>query len=276
MFMGDDHSYAEYNIGSIHQKYLKNISVYQVHSLPLGILIQIGSTMIIPFFKRKPKKNKRKDKRKNKNLELKRIEWTRRWGLDEYHPFWFLSGFPPMIRKLINSGLIPHHATILDIGCGSGYLSFLLAEEGFKVVGIDFAKTAIDKAKQKFPGTLGMLEFYTADATKPAPFHDTFRVGIDRGTFHTLPNVNKPDYVKNIARLIEEGGCLIMLYALRQVMKLVKSNNDDHAVLLKDHISQLFSSDFAMENFQGPMIESHNREDILWFLIILRRRSSSI
>lgn len=40
--------------------------------------------------------------------------------------------------------------SILDIGCGSGYGSFLLSQDSKEVVGIDYSKKAVDFAKEHF------------------------------------------------------------------------------------------------------------------------------
>jgi SAM-dependent methyltransferase len=49
---------------------------------------------------------------------------------------------------------------ILDLACGSGWLSFMLAEAGFKVRGVDTSKAAIKLAKK---GNAEDVEFYCAD-----------------------------------------------------------------------------------------------------------------
>src|SRR5579884_2448767 len=38
--------------------------------------------------------------------------------------------------------------TVLDLGCGSGWLSIFLAREGFDVTGVDLAAHAIELAQQ--------------------------------------------------------------------------------------------------------------------------------
>lgn len=51
-------------------------------------------------------------------------------------------------REMIIRNLIPEDAkTILDIGCGSGYLAKILASEGKIVCGVDISAVALDKAK---------------------------------------------------------------------------------------------------------------------------------
>lgn len=41
-----------------------------------------------------------------------------------------------------------NNKTVLDIGCGSGRISFLLAKENAKVTGLDYSKNMIDLAKK--------------------------------------------------------------------------------------------------------------------------------
>lgn len=41
---------------------------------------------------------------------------------------------------------------IIDYGCGMGYGSYLLRQAGYKVIGVDNSKEAIDYAKENYPG----------------------------------------------------------------------------------------------------------------------------
>jgi len=61
--------------------------------------------------------------------------------------------------------------SILDIGCHSGYLSFLSAKKAKKVTGIDINSKNISLAKSKYH--LSNLEFINADATE-YPFKEKF------------------------------------------------------------------------------------------------------
>ncbi len=40
---------------------------------------------------------------------------------------------------------------VLDLGCGRGHLSHLLAQEGYQVVGVDLSKSSIMLAQQRYP-----------------------------------------------------------------------------------------------------------------------------
>ncbi len=214
----------------------------------------------------------RKKNRDNLSLEEKHQIWIERWGRDTYDPPWNMHTFPDNIKSLIDDATIPSGAGIVDIGCGTGFLSAELSAMGHPVVGFDFAEPAIVKAKQKYGEESETLSFYTADATKPMPFKGTFRVGIDRGTFHTVPFVSRYDYVKSISPLIETDGCLVILYALRIAKRLNTGKSDQTGKIFRDHLEDLFAPDFVIEKFEETGIMKHSDEDEPAFLIVMRKK----
>ena len=44
---------------------------------------------------------------------------------------------------------LPHGSSILDVGCGTGTISILLANEGYKVTGIDLSEEMLSLAYEK-------------------------------------------------------------------------------------------------------------------------------
>lgn len=57
---------------------------------------------------------------------------------------------------------------VLDAGCGSGEFSVFIKELGFDVVGIDVSQTAIERAKQSYPGN----NFHRLSLEGRLPFSD--------------------------------------------------------------------------------------------------------
>lgn len=70
-----------------------------------------------------------------------------------------------ILNPCINELLEPiSGCTILDAGCGEGYLTRKLAFKGAKVVGVDFSSLMIEKCKQAIPEPLAsQIEYYCAD-----------------------------------------------------------------------------------------------------------------
>ena len=71
-------------------------------------------------------------------------------------------------RRLLREHLPPPPARVADLGCGTGSLSVLLADEGYAVDGVDFSPEMVDAAREKAAGRPG-LSFAVGDAAAP-PF----------------------------------------------------------------------------------------------------------
>ena len=68
----------------------------------------------------------------------------------------------PTIERLLKLSLA---SKILDLGCGNGYLTGYLSEQGYDITGCDYSQTGIDLAKKQFPA----VSFFQQDLTLPLP-----------------------------------------------------------------------------------------------------------
>lgn len=93
-------------------------------------------------------------KQSNNNLDSQEKEWWEKFSEVEEKYCWVQNrkiqkiirgSYVKQIKKLTNT-----ETTILELGCGVGWLIFLLAEAGAKnLVGTDFSKKQIERAKQE-------------------------------------------------------------------------------------------------------------------------------
>jgi SAM-dependent methyltransferase len=67
-------------------------------------------------------------------------------------------------RSLLLEHLPAAPATVADLGCGTGTLALLLAEEGYAVTGVDFSPEMVRLAREKAGHVATFLE---ADAAAP-------------------------------------------------------------------------------------------------------------
>jgi SAM-dependent methyltransferase len=58
--------------------------------------------------------------------------------------------YAPYISSLIAFCRLPKGASILDVGCGQGFFSYLFSKHGMKVLGIDISETGITKAQNLY------------------------------------------------------------------------------------------------------------------------------
>jgi SAM-dependent methyltransferase len=90
-------------------------------------------------------------------------------------------------RELLVSLLPPAPARVADLGCGTGTLSLLLAEEGHTVDGVDFSAEMVRRAVEK-AGTLPGVSFVVGDAADPPLENEAYDVVLGRHVLWALPD----------------------------------------------------------------------------------------
>ena len=83
--------------------------------------------------------------------------------------------------------LPPPPATVADLGCGTGTLSVLLAEEGFAVDGVDFSPRMIAQAEAKAAGH-DRVRFMLGDAAAPPLQPGRYDVVLSRHVLWAMPD----------------------------------------------------------------------------------------
>ena len=92
---------------------------------------------------------------------------------------------------------------ILDVGCGTGYLTHLIAQAGARVTGIDNSASMIERAQAAYPD----LDFRIMSATDfhfPTPFDAVF----SNAALHWV--LDKESAVDRIAQALRPGGRLVL------------------------------------------------------------------
>jgi len=98
-------------------------------------------------------------------------------------------------------------ADVLDIGCGTGSLSLLVAEHGHRVTGIDLAPGMVEQARRKLAGHAASV--FVADAGAPPIGNGTVDVVLTRHLLWTLPN--PLEALRRWVRLLRPGGHLVLV-----------------------------------------------------------------
>lgn len=97
------------------------------------------------------------------------------------------------------------HKLVLDAACGNGWLTKLLADQGFIVQGCDNSKPLLDEARRLYPN----LQFDEADLTQSLPYSENyFNAIVLNMAIIDVPDVDQT--LKNLHRVLKPGGTLIM------------------------------------------------------------------
>lgn len=110
---------------------------------------------------------------------------------------------------------LPPAARVLDLGCGAGAYSRVLAESGLRVVGVDYAwRVAVQARQRTTPVT---VDFLSADATC-LPFSDArFDHVVCVGLFQSLQRHQRA--MAEIFRVLRPGGALCLMTLNRRNLK---------------------------------------------------------
>jgi len=111
--------------------------------------------------------------------------------------------------ELLKTWIPAANATILDIGCGTGSLSVILARLGQTVTGIDLSPSMISLARTKAAAYGLEIEFHIMDASHVQFAEHQFDVILCR---HLLWALSEPEQVlQRWIKLLKPGGRLILI-----------------------------------------------------------------
>ncbi len=107
---------------------------------------------------------------------------------------------------------LPKGGNILDLGCGSGEpIAAYLIQQGFRLIGVDYAAAMIDIAKQRFPGHIWMVQ----DLRQPVEGQKFDGVISWNGLFHLSPEEQR-QALPMLAQSVESGGNLMLTIGDRE------------------------------------------------------------
>ncbi len=175
--------------------------------------------------------------------------------------------------------------TALDVGCGGGRHSIILAKEGFKVYGIDFSNSAIKTAKENAEAAKVTKNafFRVGDALKLPYKGQFFDIINDDGCLHHLAKKDWQKYLQNIIRVLKDDGILRIkvfskncnFYKKSRPMKTPKNwilvpGKDYTYFFEKNEIVNLFANDFEIikiEEKYHPIMREKK-----FFFVILKKK----
>ena len=143
--------------------------------------------------------------------------------LEQIEEYWNLrsNGFSSSVREELcecgesisgkicgNLGL-ERGSKVLDLGCGPGLFSILMARMGMEVIGVDYSPRMVETARENALVEGLEIEFMRMDA-QDMDFDDgTFDAVVSRNMFWTLPEPER--CYSEVSRVLKHGGKLLVM-----------------------------------------------------------------
>jgi 2-polyprenyl-3-methyl-5-hydroxy-6-metoxy-1,4-benzoquinol methylase len=112
-------------------------------------------------------------------------------------------------KALLKNSLPTLQSEILDIGCGTGSLSILLAELGHRVTGVDLSPAMIEQAEAKAKKEQQAIQFHVMDAAFPEFSGQKFDAILCRHLLWTLPD--PAQVLQRWIKLLKPNGRLVLI-----------------------------------------------------------------
>jgi SAM-dependent methyltransferase len=124
-------------------------------------------------------------------------------------PPWETGRPQPAVARLAAAGAFG--GDVLDCGCGTGENTILLASRGLRVLGVDWAHAAVERAEAQAVGRSLTAEFAVADAIRLEALRRSFDTVLDSALFHTFSDEARVEYVASLASVMKLGSTLFLL-----------------------------------------------------------------
>ncbi len=122
---------------------------------------------------------------------------------------WDIGAPQPAVIGLADAG--EFRGAVLDAGCGLGENAIFLAGRGYRVTGVDGARTALRRARERAEARGVEVEFVHADVTTFDGIEPRFDAVLDSALYHCLTDEQRTAYAAALHRVTLPGARLNLL-----------------------------------------------------------------
>jgi len=149
------------------------------------------------------------------------------------------------------------HCTVLDVACGEGYGSAMVAEGAARVIGVDISADAVRHAKSRY-GHHANLEFISASCDC-LPFPDaSFDLAV---SFETIEHIETQQaFIAELARVLRPDGVLILSSPNKHLYSDAHDYHNEFHVreLYRNELEELLCAAFPYRSWLGQKLLFHS------------------
>ena len=154
---------------------------------------------------------------------------------------WPEVGPTPQVERLVRSLGSGRGKTALDLGCGEGRHSILMAARGYAVTALDLEPLALRKARQHVRRAGLRADFVAGNALDLEFADGSFDLVLDYGCFHHVVTRDWPRYRRQIARVLRPGGHLLLSVFSMKFKHHPKERRTRNWLVHRNHYDHFFS-----------------------------------
>ena len=159
-----------------------------------------------------------------------------------------------LARVLDEHRLCPQ--TVLEIGCGTGADTVVLARRRFEVTAVDCSPLALERARFRAEQHNALLHFVLADIFDFARSASPFDLVYDAGVYHFLRQANLDRYLDVLWRMTRPGSYYLCLAGAPD-----DTTEDGPPQVTKDDIHGELGRLFEFVQFRPTRLESSTRQE---------------
>lgn len=162
------------------------------------------------------------------------------------------------------SQLFNEKSTILDLGCGSGYITKYLSDLGLNAIGIDFSSEMVNIAKKRYPNVKFILDNFI-DIEKS--FKENSVDGlISIYSLYFIPKEQFENILKSLSKILKKNGKFLFVTQIGKgedyiTTPLMKENNVDEKLYVNYYMKEELEILLKKNNFNIEYFKSKNFVD---------------
>lgn len=143
------------------------------------------------------------------------------------------------------------NSTIVDLGCGSGYITDFLTKKELNAIGIDFSSEMIKIAKEKYPNNRFIIDDFIN--LKKYFKEDSIDGAILIYSLYFVPKEQLNEFFKTLSNVLKKGAKVLFVTQIGNEEKYVKTS-----IMLESGVDEKIYVNYNMKEQLEKLLNNNN------------------